>query len=104
MNNPIELNQISDVWLVARISPVPKKTTSWTYILSNCTNFTNTIKILWESCYRTPSLLEGKIICHQHQPGYCKNHSNTALLTKMRDDISKEMKHTEITLAVLEEY
>ena len=25
MNNPIELNQISYVWLVARISPVPKK-------------------------------------------------------------------------------
>ena len=48
--------------------------------------------------------MKRNLIYHHYQSGYHKNHSTATLLVKLRDDIKKAMKTSEITLAVFTDY
>ena len=50
------------------------------------------------------NFIEKKLIYHHYQSSYRKNHSTATLLAKLRDDIKKAMKASEITLAVFKDY
>ena len=50
------------------------------------------------------NIIEKELIYHHYQSGYRKNYSAATLLAKLRDDIKKAMKASEITLAVFTDY
>ena len=50
------------------------------------------------------NIVEKELIHHDYQSGYRKNYSTATLLAKLRDDIKKAMKASEIALAVFTDY
>ena len=105
-NNFIKINQFPDIWKLARISPIPKiqlpvelKDYRPVFILP----------ILSKICERVvleqiTNFIEKKLIYHHYQSGYRKNNLTEVLLAKLRDDIKKAVKASEITLAVFTDY
>ena len=68
-------------------------------------HFTNIIKDLRRVVLeQITNFIENKLIYHHYQSGYRKNHSTATLLAKLRDDIKKVMKASEITLTVFTDY
>ena len=50
------------------------------------------------------SVIETQHLYNKHQSGYCKNHSNATILSKLCDDIQMALKQSELTMAVFIDY
>ena len=107
-NNFIELDQFPYVRTVAKlpISPIHK--------INQPTELKNyrplsvwpVILKIYESVVleNITKFIGEKSIYHQYQSGNCKNHSTARLVTKLRDDIKRASKNTEVTLVVFTHY
>ena len=94
INNLIKINQVPDIWKLARISPIPKiqlpvelkdyRPVSILPILSKIYE-----RVVLE---QITNFIEKKLIYHHYQSCYRKNHSTATLLAKLRNDIKKAMK------------
>ena len=106
INNFIKINQFPDIWKLTRITPIPKirlpvqlkdyRPVSILPILSKIYE-----RVVLE---QITTFIEKKLMYHHYQSGYRKNHSTVTLLAKLRDDIEKAMKASDITLAVFTDY
>ena len=106
INNFIKINQFPDIWILARISLIPKiqlplelknyRPVSILPILSKVYE-----RVVLE---QITNFIEKKLIYHHRQSGYRKNHSTATLLAKLRDDIKEAMKAREITLATFRDF
>ena len=99
INNFIKINQFPDTWKLARISPIPKiqlpvelKDYRPVLILSILSKIYE--KVVLE---QITNFTEKKLIYYLYQSGYRKNHSTGTQLAKLRDDIKKAKKASEIT-------
>ena len=106
INNFIKINQFPDIWKLARIGPIPKIQLPVELKDYRPVSVLPILSKIYErvALEQITNFIENKLIYHHYQSGYHKNHSTATLLAKLRDDIKKAMKASEITLAVFTEY
>ena len=106
INNFIKINQFPDIWKLARIGPIPKIQLPVELKDYRPLSVLPILSKIYErvALEQITNFIENKLIYHHYQSGYHKNHSTATLLAKLRDDIKKAMKASEITLAVFTEY
>ena len=106
INNFSKINQFPDIWKLARISPIPKIQLQVELKDYRPVSILPILSKIYErvALEEITNFIEKKLIYHHYQSGYHKNHSNARMLAKLRDDIKKPMKASEITLAVFTDY
>ena len=106
INNCIGKNVFPTAWKIARVCPIPKidnpidvtkyRPISVLCILSK--DFEHVI--LTQLC----NYIEVKASYNLTQSGFCKGHSPSSLLLKLRDDIIRAMNTSEVTFGILLEF
>ena len=106
INNFSKINQFPDIWKLARISPIPKIQLQVELRDYRPVSILPIFSKIYErvALEEITNFIEKKLIYHHYQSGYRKNHSTARMLVKLRDDIKKPMKASEITLAVFTDY
>ena len=103
INNCIDKNVFPTAWKIARVCPVPKidnpiDVTKYRQISVLCilSKVFGRV-ILTQLC----NYIEVKASYNLTQSGFRKGHSTSTLLLKLRDDIKRAMKTSEVTLGIL---
>ena len=101
--NCIDKNVFPTAWKIARVCPIPK--------IDNPIDVTKYIPIsvlcilskVFERIILTQlcNYIEVKASYNLTQSGFCKGHSTSALLLKLRDGIMRAMSNNEVTLGIL---
>ena len=106
INNLIKINQVPDIWKLARISPIPKIQLPVELKDYRPVSILPILSKIYErvALEQITNFIEKKLIYNHYQSSYRKNHSTATLLAKLRDDIKEAIKASEITLAVFTDY
>ena len=103
INNCIDKNVFPTAWKIARVCPVPKidnpiDVTKYRQISVLCI-----LSKVFERVILTQlcNYIEVKASYNLTQSGFRKGHSTSTLLLKLRDDIKRAMKTSEVTLGIL---
>jgi len=106
INNCIDNLVFPDQWKVARICPIPKTDYPQTTADYRPISVLPVLSKVYEKVIlqQMTKFIENELVYHTYQSGFRKNHSTVTLLIKLRDDIKKEMKKGEVTIAVFADY
>ena len=106
INNCIKTNTFPKQWKIAHISPIPKVKVPITTSDYRPISILPVLSKIFEKVvlHQVNSFIEDRIIYHQYQSGYHKKHSTLTVLIKMRNDINRAMKGSEITISVFAYY
>lgn len=106
INTSIESEIFPKQWKISRVCPIPK--TDQITDVKDCQPILvlTVFSKIYERVILLPlcSLIETNKICNSILAGYRKGRSTTALLLKLREDIRKAMKSSEVTLPILIDY